>query len=247
MIKVDHVNVVKIFEYYMYTTDIFIVMECCTGGELFYRIAEGVHKLTIDFIKDIMTQLLSSLAYMHSNKIGKYFPLTIVHCDLKPENILLESKGSTRIKIIDLGLSQILSKKNNLKSERGSIYYLAPEMIKKDYNHKVDIWSAGVIFYILVTGEPPFNAMIEGPNGNMGIDSNKIKEKILKGKVSFKSKVFKKFDPEVKEIIQAMLTYNPKKRPDAKELLQTTWFKTKVSKKKKQEGSFSIASLDSCV
>jgi serine/threonine protein kinase len=67
---VDHINVVKIFEYYMYTTDIFIVMECLTGGELFYRIAEGVNKLTVGFIKDIMTQMLSSLAYMHSNNIG---------------------------------------------------------------------------------------------------------------------------------------------------------------------------------
>jgi calcium-dependent protein kinase len=159
-----------------------------------------------------------------------------VHCDLKPENILLESKDSNRIKIIDLGLSQIVSKKNNLKTERGSIYYLAPEMIRKDYDHKVDIWSAGVIFYILVTGVPPFNAMVEGPNGNMGIDSKKIKEKILKGKTSFKAKLFKNFDPEVKEIIQAMLTYDPKERPDAKEILQYAWFKKKISKKKKEEG-----------
>jgi len=130
----------------------------------------------------------------------------------------------------------MLSNKNiGLKSERGSIYYLAPEMIKKNYNHKVDIWSAGVIFYILVTGTPPFNSMVKGANGNMGIDSTKIKELILKGKVSYKNKIFKKYDPEVKEIIKKMLTLNPKKRSDAKEILKHPWFKKKKIKNKKQE------------
>ena len=128
----------------------------------------------------------------------------------------------------------MLSSKKSLKSERGSIYYLAPEMIKKNYNHKVDIWSAGVIFYILLTGVPPFNAMVKGANGNMGIDSAKIKELILKGKVSFKSKVFKKYDPGIKEIIKSMLTYDPEERPNAKEILQHVWFKKK-SKKKQPE------------
>ena len=70
LIKVDHVNVVKIYEYYMYTSDIFIVMEYLDGGELFYCIANGVKNLTIDFIREIMTQLLSSLSYMHHYNIG---------------------------------------------------------------------------------------------------------------------------------------------------------------------------------
>ena len=109
-------------------------------------------------------------------------------------------------------------------------------MIKKNYNHKVDIWSAGVIFYILVTGNPPFNAMVKGPNGNMGIDSDKIKEKILKGKISFKSKEFDKYDPGVKEIIKAMLIFDPNQRPDAKEILQHPWFKNKINPKKKKAG-----------
>jgi calcium-dependent protein kinase len=131
----------------------------------------------------------------------------------------------------------MLSKKNSLKTERGSIYYLAPEMIKKNYDHKVDIWSAGVIFYILVTGVPPFNAMVKGANGNMGIDSAKIKELILKGKVSFKNKVFKKYDGGIKEIIKGMLTYKPSERPNAKEILMHPWFKEKKSKKKKKPES----------
>lgn len=237
LIKVDHVNVVKIYEYYMYTTDIFIVMEYLDGGELFYRIAQGVDQLSIEFTRGIMTQLLSALSYMHHYNIGSR--LTPVHCDLKPENILIESKKSSRIKIIDLGLSQIRSKKRNLKTERGSIYYLAPEMIRKDYDHKVDVWSAGVIFYILITGNPPFNAMVKGTNGNMGIDSAKIKEKILKGKVDFKCKIFNKCDPEIREIIRLMLTYDPVKRPDAKDILQLPWFRRESVSRRPGKGGTS--------
>jgi calcium-dependent protein kinase len=125
----------------------------------------------------------------------------------------------------------MINKKKTLKTERGSIYYLAPEMIKKNYNHKVDIWSAGVIFYILVTGSPPFNATTKN-----GIDSAKIKDLILKGKVDYKNEKFNKYDPGVKELIQLMLTYDPEERPNAKNLLTHPWFKkteTKISNKPK--------------
>ena len=156
---------------------------------------------------------------------------------MKPENILIESKNSNRIKIIDLGLSQKLSKKDALKAERGSIYYLAPEILKKNYNHKVDVWSAGVIFYILLSGEPPFNAMVTGTNGNMGIDSDKIKELILKEDVSFKKKIFGKYDPQVLEILKLMLNKNPNQRPEAKEILRFPWFRDNKSEKNgKPEG-----------
>jgi calcium-dependent protein kinase len=154
------------------------------------------------------------------------FKLTfLVHCDLKPENILLESNNDTTIKIIDLGLSQIKNKNSVLNAERGSIYYLAPEMILKCYDHKVDIWSAGVIFYILLVGKPPFNAMIKGSNGGMTLDPGAIKRKILKGKVNYNEPVFNNLDPKITNIIKSMLTYNPKDRPEAKEILQLEFFK----------------------
>jgi calcium-dependent protein kinase len=135
----------------------------------------------------------------------------------------------------------MLSKNNALNTERGSIYYLAPEILKKNYDHKVDIWSAGVIFYILLTGQPPFNATIKGPNGNMGIDSDKIKKLILKGDVCFKNKAFEKYDPEVKEIVQLMLETNPVQRPEAKEILQLPWFReNKGTQNRQPEGNGNI-------
>jgi serine/threonine protein kinase len=69
--KVDHINIIKIYEYYMYTSDIFIVMEYVSGGELFDQIANGVQNLTIDYVKNVMIQLLSAISYMHHHKIGK--------------------------------------------------------------------------------------------------------------------------------------------------------------------------------
>ena len=155
---------------------------------------------------------------------------------MKPENILLESKNSNRIKIIDLGLSQIINKEISLNVERGSIYYLAPEMIKKKYNHKVDIWSTGVIFYILITGKPPFNAMVRGKNGNMGLDSKMIKEKILVGKVDFSDVAFADVNPGIIEIIKMMMTLNPDERPEAKEILKHPWFRSSVDNNQRQKG-----------
>ena len=154
-----------------------------------------------------------------------------MHCDLKPENILLESKNSDKIKIIDLGLSQTLKKNKSLRLERGSIYYLAPEMIKQKYDHKVDIWSAGVIFYILMTGKPPFNA-----TSKTGIDYNAVKQKILKGKVDLLNKAFKNVDPQVPEIIKLMLTFDPLTRPEAKQILSLPWFAAEVSPIEKNGG-----------
>lgn len=148
---------------------------------------------------------------------------------------MLESKNDTVIKIIDLGLSQIKNKNSVLNAERGSIYYLAPEMILKSYDHKVDIWSAGIIFYILLSGKPPFNAMIKGTNGGYVLDSNAIKRKILKGNVSFEEPVFKQVGKDVIDIIKSMLTYNPRERPEAKEILQLPFFHKKLDIRMKEK------------
>lgn len=159
-----------------------------------------------------------------------------MHCDLKPENLLLQSKTQDRIKIIDLGLSQIIGQHTRLKKERGSIYYLAPEMIKQNYDHKVDIWSAGVIFYILVTGKPPFDSSVKAPNGTRVLDLEKIKKKILDGNVDYTRKEFVSVNPWVIEIIQKMLTYDPDQRPNAKEILQHPYFRSKINPKVREKG-----------
>lgn len=149
-----------------------------------------------------------------------------MHCDLKPENILLENENSSRIKIIDLGLSQVNDKAKPLKTERGSIHYLAPEVILNNYNHKVDIWAAGVIFYVLLTGKLPFHAVKPTPEGQSVVDGQRIKQLILQGKVDYSHAEFKALDPIFENIIRHMLQMDPSKRPEASQLLSLPFFRS---------------------
>lgn len=140
----------------------------------------------------------------------------------------MENQHSNRIKIIDLGLSEIVEKSSSLKAERGSIYYLAPEMILKNYNYKVDIWSAGIIFYVLLTGKPPFNAVKRDVTGTKHLDTKKIKKLILEGNVSYGHSVFQKEGQVLRDLIKTMLHPKPNNRPEAKELLQHPFFQKQV-------------------
>jgi len=119
-----------------------------------------------------MKQVLSVVAYCHD--------YNIVHRDLKPENILLEEDASKslNVKVIDFGASQIMDPDTRLTEKFGTIYYISPEVLKGNYTKKCDIWSIGVIMYILLCGEPPFN----------GEDDEEIMEKIRKGKFDFTCK-----------------------------------------------------------
>ena len=117
-----------------------------------------------------MQQLLSAVSYCHRKNI--------MHKDLKPENILLqhESLDNMNIKIIDFGLSVQYDPSERQHSAQGTPFYIAPEILRQDFNEKVDIWSCGVILYLLLSGRPPFVAPT----------TVKIFQKILKGTFSFK-------------------------------------------------------------
>lgn len=120
-----------------------------------------------------MKALLQCIHYCHSNKV--------MHRDLKPENILLEeNKDYNQIKIIDFGSSVDFSQCEMHSLQVGTSYYIAPEVIKKNYNYKCDIWSCGVIAYILLSGRPPFNDSSD----------KKIMEKIEIGKYHFKNPIW---------------------------------------------------------
>ena len=128
------------------------------------------------------------------------------------------------MKIIDLGLGQYLNKSEFLSRLKGSIYYMAPEQLKKKYNHKVDIWACGVILYILITGSAPFNAHKINLKGASVLDYDMIKKKILEGKVDYKNKTFDYVDSDVVVILKHMLNLNPNNRPEASVLLKQPWF-----------------------
>lgn len=147
--ELDHPNIVKMYEFFEDEKRYYIVTEICKGGELFDEIiARG--KFTEKDAAVLMKQVLSCVNYCHKNHI--------VHRDLKPENILLEqNKDFDQIKIIDFGTSLLFDSAKSLDEKLGTPYYIAPEVLNKKYNEKCDIWSCGVIVYILLSGMPPFN------------------------------------------------------------------------------------------
>lgn len=153
-----------------------------------------------------MKQLLSCLNYCQSRNI--------VHRDIKPENILLESnKDFNQIKVIDFGISVVREPETMIKESIGTPYYIAPEVWNKNYDEKCDVWSAGVIMYILLSGIPPFNASSD----------SEMKKKILEGSYSMDGKVWDEVSEEAKDLIKELLTYDKDKRWSAEEALSHPW------------------------
>lgn len=145
----DHPNITELYEIFESGKYIHLVLPLLAGGELFDSIkAKGLYKES-DAVR-VMHQFLSALAYMHD--------LNIVHRDLKPENLLLTKKFSNEIKIADFGLAHILKDPSEkLSLACGSPGYVAPEVLKElGYGTASDVFSAGVIFYVMLTGRPVF-------------------------------------------------------------------------------------------
>ncbi len=152
--KLDHPNIVKIYEFYNTLTDFYIVTEYCKKGELYGYIKNtySENQLAVLFY-----QVFSGLYYLHDHHI--------LHRDLKLENIMIsdiEKDLKTKedyfwIKIIDFGTAKIFKKNKNEKAVVGSSYYIAPEVLKQKYNEKCDTWSVGVILYMLIVGRAPFD------------------------------------------------------------------------------------------
>ena len=209
--KLSYPNIMQIYEFYDDSTNFYIVSEFCKGGELFDMItSKGC--FSEKEAAPIMKQLLSAICYSHKNHI--------VHRDLKPENILLESKDDNNnntpvIKLIDWGGARYFSKHKKMRKINGTPYYIAPEVLNEVYDEKCDIWSSGIILYILLCGYPPFN----------GETDQDILNNVKKGKFEFPDEEWSVVSHEAKDLINKMLTYTPLKRPSALECLNHSWFK----------------------
>jgi len=160
----------------------------------------------------VMEQILSAVLYLHKHGF--------IHRDLKPENIIFETKDKdSKIKVIDFGTSCAFEKGNKLKKKLGTPYYIAPEVLKRNYDEKCDVWSSGVIMYILLCGYPPFN----GPNDKV------IFQRVLEGKFAFPEEDWNGISKQAKDLIKRMLCYEPGKRISVAECVQHEWFKIKMA------------------
>nr|GLL19833.1 calcium-dependent protein kinase SK5-like [Ipomoea trifida] len=201
----EHPNVVRIKGTYEDALYVHIVMELCAGGELFDRIVEKGQYSEREAAKLIKT-IVGVVEACHS--------LGVMHRDLKPENFLfLSSNEDAALKATDFGLSVFYKPGETFSDVVGSPYYVAPEVLCKHYGPESDVWSAGVILYILLSGVPPFWAETD-----VGIF-----RQILQGKLDLESEPWPGISDSAKDLIRKMLDRNPKRRLTAHEVLCHPW------------------------
>ena len=211
LMKMDHPNIVKLYEVFESDNSLYLIMEECYGGELFDRILHRINTNNMYTEREaclLMKQIIGAIEYCHNNGIA--------HRDLKPENLLYLKEGSEEdnpLKIADFGLSQSINLKKMLTSKVGTSYYVPPEILAGNYTEKCDIWSAGIILYILLSGEPPFN----GPNDET------IFARIKTYKYEFPEQKWSKISVEAKDLLTKMLIQEDK-RLSASQVLQHPWF-----------------------
>ncbi|KAK5841178.1 calcium-dependent protein kinase 24 [Gossypium arboreum] len=200
-----HPNLVSYKDAFEDDEAVYLVMELCRGGELFDRIVAKGHYTERAAAKVIKT-ILEIVKVCHEHGV--------IHRDLKPENFLLADESETApIKVIDFGLSIFYEPGERFSDIVGSPYYMAPEVLRRNYGKEIDIWSTGVILYILLCGVPPFWADTE----------EGIARAIIRGVIDFERDPWPKVSAEVKDLVRSMLDPNPYTRISLQEVLEHPW------------------------
>ena len=199
--KLDHKNIIKLFRVYEDSDHVYLILEYVASGNLLQKVVKD-KKFRNEDIQLFCKTLFEALHYIHSQGV--------IHRDLKLENILMtSSKSLNDFKLADFGLACYSDKSFKLKS--GSPGYMAPEILRGDsYSTKVDIFSAGVIIYILFTSSSPFLATTQA----------KVIEKNLKCEVDFENKNLKSVKKETMDLLRLVLCSDPTLRPAAKQILK---------------------------
>ncbi|XWS61837.1 hypothetical protein CRYUN_Cryun07bG0159700 [Craigia yunnanensis] len=200
-----HPNVVDLKAVYEDEDFVHLVMELCAGGELFHRL-EKYGRFSEFEACVLFKHLIEVVKYCHDNGI--------VHRDLKPENILLATKSSSSpIKLADFGLATYIKQGQSLHGTVGSPFYIAPEVLVGGYNQAADVWSAGVILYILLSGMPPFG----------GKTKSKIFDAVRAAELRFLPDPWDHISVSARDLIIGMLSVDPSKRLTAAQVLAHPW------------------------
>lgn len=200
-----HPNVISIEGAYEDAVAVHVVMELCKGGELFDRIIQHGH-YTERKAAELTRTIVGVVEACHS--------LGVMHRDLKPENFLLvNEEEDSLLKTIDFGLSVFFKPGEKFTDVVGSPYYVAPEVLRKRYGPEADVWSAGVILYILLSGVPPFWSETE----------QGIFEQVLHGDLDFSSDPWPSISESAKDLVRRMLVRDPRRRLTAHEVLCHPW------------------------
>ncbi|THU58892.1 hypothetical protein C4D60_Mb03t19260 [Musa balbisiana] len=203
-----HKNLVQFYDAYEDEDNVYIVMELCKGGELLERILSRGGKYSEEDAKAVIVQILSVVAFCHLQGV--------VHRDLKPENFLFATKDEkSTLKAIDFGLSDLVKPDERLNDIVGSAYYVAPEVLHRSYGTEADMWSIGVIAYILLCGSRPFWARTESG----------IFRAVLKAEPTFDEAPWPSLSSQAKDFVKKLLNKDYRKRMTAAQALCHPWLR----------------------
>ncbi|XP_057489794.1 phosphoenolpyruvate carboxylase kinase 2-like [Actinidia eriantha] len=198
-------NVVQIYDVYEDDSHLHIVIELCNESDLFHRIANRV--LSEPEAAGVMAPLMAAIAHCHRRGVA--------HRDVKPENILFDEWG--RLKLADFGSAEYFREGEMMIGVVGTPYYVAPEVLAgREYSEKVDVWSAGVILYIMLAGIPPF----------YGDSAADIFEAVLRANLRFPPRIFHSVSPAAKDLLRRMLCKDVSRRFSAEQVLRHKWMTT---------------------
>eukprot|EP00579_Thalassiosira_antarctica_P000792 CAMPEP_0201867414 /NCGR_PEP_ID=MMETSP0902-20130614/1645_1 /ASSEMBLY_ACC=CAM_ASM_000551 /TAXON_ID=420261 /ORGANISM="Thalassiosira antarctica, Strain CCMP982" /LENGTH=474 /DNA_ID=CAMNT_0048392561 /DNA_START=413 /DNA_END=1837 /DNA_ORIENTATION=- len=205
-----HDNVIRLFDVFCVDNELFIITELGRGGDLFHLLTtHPKHGVTEAYAAKTVAEMLSAVSFLHSRHI--------VHRDLKLENWVLESGKDvwSPLKLIDFGLSTHYTPGHRLSRVVGSSYYVAPEVLKKSYTEACDLWSLGVIVYMLLSGAPPF----------YGKNDEAIKASIVHGEYQFPHELFRDVSDDAMAFVSCLLSYSIEYRYTAEQALTHPWLK----------------------
>lgn len=202
--KLNHPNIIKFYEVFEDSLNFYIITELCKGGSLDEKLKK-VHKFSEDVTIEIMKQVLDAFEYMHN--------MHLIHRDIKLENILFSNLSSNYIKIIDFGCSIFLHPGQTLDNLCGSLFYLAPEVVNRNYTEKADIWSCGILALIMLTGVNPYK----------GLTKDEIKDKIKNMTSNEMIEKIPLVSSEGQDFIKQMLEIDPNKRIAADKARKHNW------------------------
>jgi len=212
----QHPHIIRIYDVFENTEFIYIIMEYCSGGDLFSYLEKRGFRLPEPKAAALIHKLSAAVFYLHS--------YGITHRDLKPENILMtDTSEEADIRLLDFGLSKIIGPNETCNEPYGTLSYVAPEiLLEKPYTKAVDVWSIGIITYLLLCGCLPFDDEKS---------EREIARQTIHDPVPYHSSIWKKLSPEAKIFVDNLLNKDPKKRMLIKDILEHPWIQKQTKNK----------------
>jgi len=232
--KVHHQHVIQLYETYEDAKHIYVVLEICNGGEMFKRLfREG--GINAGSASRLMHQCALAIEYIHS--------VNICHRDIQPENFLLKENGplwDAQIKLIDFSRAKEFGPDLEMKTKICNVFFVAPEVLSRKeapYTEKVDIWSLGVVFFLMFCGVQPFNGETELAT----------LKKVKRGAFTFSPEdIWRDVNDEAKNLIQAMLVVKPESRLSASSVAKHPWVNPAIKKRLSAEQATLVSAAQLC-